>query len=357
MGSGISSLTYDSAGELFLAVSVRFDYKGSKLRKEVSIMSFAKRTKLALFLLVGFVVAQSVHAQWQSKLEDVSPGPGSTAGDGDSLSGKMLTIVGTGLEGSVGPPTSWSTPNNGVVVDHVAAADKDGHLVLFYSYPGSDWKAVNVMEKTNAAIANVRPESWVLPDGQDVLERIAAPSPSGDLLLFTWHAGSDWTVTNLTTMTNRKIVGPVTSWQVPLGDRMVEHIGARGIDNHFLVFWRIAGGNWGLVDVSGLTGGQQVGGSGTSWKQNLGSEWADCCTTSRPEARDSGQSLSQWGRLWSMWRSRYCYTSPHTTPTRSRACRAGPTHSVSSRPLGASCLPNCRRTKRNRPACPRHRRT
>lgn len=238
-------------------------------------MSFAKRTKLALFLLVGFVVAQSVHAQWQSKLEDVSPGPGSTAGDGDSLSGKMLTIVGTGLEGSVGPPTSWSTPNNGVVVDHVAAADKDGHLVLFYSYPGSDWKAVNVMEKTNAAIANVRPESWVLPDGQDVLERIAAPSPSGDLLLFTWHAGSDWTVTNLTTMTNRKIVGPVTSWQVPLGDRMVEHIGARGIDNHFLVFWRIAGGNWGLVDVSGLTGGQQVGGSGTSWKQNLGSEWAE----------------------------------------------------------------------------------
>lgn len=238
--------------------------------------SFARLAPLAVLLLLACIPPQPVQAQWKCNLEDVSPGPGSTPASGSSLSGKMLAISATGLEGAIGPPTNWSTQNDGVTVDHVAAADKDGHLVLFYSYPESDWKAVNVMEKTQTAIAsNVRPESWVFPDGQNVLERIAAPSPSGDLLLFTWHSGSDWTATNLTAITNKKIVGAVTSWQVPLGDRMVEHIGARGIDNHFLVFWRIAGGDWGLVDVSALTGGQQAGDSGTSWTQNSGSEWAE----------------------------------------------------------------------------------
>ncbi len=211
------------------------------------------------------------------RLTDVSPGPGSKVNQGNSVSGRMLTISATGLEGAVGPPTSWSTPNQGVIVDHIAAADKDGRLVLFYSYPGSDWKAVNIREKTNATVAIVRPESWVFPDGQIVLERLAAPSPTGDLLLFTWHTGSDWAVTNLTAATpgNRKIVGSVTAWQTPLDGKMVEHIGARGIDNHFLVFWRIAGGSdWAVVDVTAITN-QLVGGSGASWALNLGPEWVE----------------------------------------------------------------------------------
>ena len=234
---------------------------------------WSRRFLSRLFAMLLIVCAPyQVFSEPICKLEDVSPGPGSTAGW--SLWGKMLSISTTGLEGAIGPATSWSTSNAGVIVDHVAAADKDGHLVLFYSYPGSDWKAVNVMEKTNATIAIVRPESWVFPDGQTILERLAAPSPSGDLLLFTWHAGSDWTVANLTTTTQKKITGPVTSWQTPLGNRMVEHIGARGIDNHFLVFWRIAGGDWAAVDVTTLTG-QEVGDSGVSWTQNLGFEWAE----------------------------------------------------------------------------------
>lgn len=246
----------------------------------VKPMSLPRSVKLTVLLCAAwFVMSQFAYAQCQ--LEDLSPGPGTTVDKGQSRSGKMLAISATGLEGAIGPPTTWSSSNQGVIVDHVAAADKDGELVLFYSYRGSDWKAVSVTEKTNATIAVVRPESWVFPDGPDILERIAAPSPSGDLLLFTWHSGSDWVVTNLSNVTKKKIAGPVTSWQVPSGDKMVEHIAARGIDNHFLVFWRIAGGEWGLVDVTDITG-QQVGDSGTSWAQNIGAEWLESVAMPTP---------------------------------------------------------------------------
>ncbi len=145
----------------------------------------------------------------------------------------------------------------------MAAADKDGDLMLFYSYPGSDWKAVNVSEKTNAKIAVVWTESWIFAEGQIVLERLAAPFPLGDLLVFTWQAGSDWTVTNLSTKAGKKITGPVTSWNTTLGNSMVEHIGARGSDNHY-VFHRPANGTWKVVDVTNHTN-RMITHTPTSW--------------------------------------------------------------------------------------------
>lgn len=209
-------------------------------------------------------------------LEDVSPGPGSTPQSPPyaSLWGKMLSLSTTGLERAVGPATSWSSVNGDVPVEHLAAADENGKLMLFYAYPGSDWKAVNISEKTGATIAVERPESWVFTDTVHVLERLAAPAANGDLILFTWHAGSDWQATNLSSTTGKTIAGPVTSWSVPLGSSLVEHIAARATNNDLLVFWRLAGGTWATVNVTSLTG-QQVGGPPISWAYSAGSEWAE----------------------------------------------------------------------------------
>ena len=211
------------------------------------------------------------------KIEDVSPGPGSTPQPVSwkaSLWGKMLSLSITGIEGAIGPATSWSTTNNNVLVEHLAAADQNGKLILFYSYPSSDWKAVNISEKTGVTIAIEQPESWVFNDKVNILERIAAPAANGDLMVFTWHAGSDWKATNLSSVTGKKITGPVTSWNTTLGNNQVEHIAARATTNDLLVFWRGAGGNWSMVNVTSLTG-QKIGGPATSWAFRSGNVWIE----------------------------------------------------------------------------------
>jgi hypothetical protein len=202
-------------------------------------------------------------------LEDVSPDLGSTPEDSSSLWGKMLSLEATGVPGAVGPATNWKSVNGDVLVEHLAAADQDGHLMLFYSYVGSDWKAVDITEKTGATIAIERPQSWLFLEGSVVFEKLAVPAPNGDLLVFSWHSGSDWEVTNVSAATGRKITGPVTSW-ITGGGLPVEHLAARATNDDLLVFFRVAGGAWSLANVTSITG-QKVGGEPEGWKVDVAS--------------------------------------------------------------------------------------
>ena len=207
-------------------------------------------------------------------LEDVSPDVGSThyytsyEPDYASLWGKMLSLGATGVPGAVGPATNWKSLNGDVLVEHIAAADQDGHLILFYSYVGADWKAVDITEKTGATIAIERPQSWLFIEGSVVFEKLAAPAPNGDLLVFSWHSGSDWEVTNLSAATGRKITGPVTSWITASDDLPVEHLAARAVNDDLLVFYRPAGSVWGVANVTSITG-QKIGGEPEGWKVDV----------------------------------------------------------------------------------------
>ena len=204
-------------------------------------------------------------------LEDVSPDLGSThyqaphEPEFSSLWGKMLSLGATGIPGAVGPATSWNSLNGDVLVEHLAAADQDGHLILLYYYAGADWKAVDITEKTGAKIAIERPQSWLSYEGSVVFERLAAPAPNGDLLVFSWHSGSDWEVMNVSAATGYKITGPVASWITASDGVPVEHLAARATNDDLLVFFRWAGGAWGVADVTSITG-QKVGGEPEGWK-------------------------------------------------------------------------------------------
>ncbi|MFQ5858339.1 MAG: DNRLRE domain-containing protein, partial [Anaerolineae bacterium] len=207
-------------------------------------------------------------------LEDVSPGPGSTPQPvswNASLWGKMLSLSITGVPGVIGPATSWTTLNGNVLVEGLAAADQNGKLIMFYWYPGSDWKAVNITEKTGRTIAVERPEYWLFTDTAGPFEKLAAPAPNGDLLVFAWRAETDWQATNLSSLTGKKITGPVTAWVTPFGSDHVEHLAARATNNDLLVFYRQTGGAWQVVNVTTLTG-QKVGGPATSWTLEGGPE-------------------------------------------------------------------------------------
>jgi len=206
-------------------------------------------------------------------LEDVSPGPGSTPQSPPyaSLWGKMLSLSITGVPGVIGPATSWATLNDNVLVEHLAAADQNGKLILFYWYPGSDWKAVDISEQTGATVAIERPESWVITDTVGIVEKLAAPAPNGNLLVFSWYSGSDWQVNNLSTATGRKVSGPVSAWVTPFGGQHVEHLAARATNDDLLVFYRQTGGAWQVVNITAITG-QKVGGPATSWTLEGGPE-------------------------------------------------------------------------------------
>jgi len=208
-------------------------------------------------------------------LEDVSPGPGSTPQPVPwkaSLWGKMLSLSATGVQGAIGPATSWSTYNGPVLVNGLAAADEDGRLILFFSYPGSPWKAVDITEKTGRAVAVERPEYWLFNDADGPFEKLAAPAANGDLLVFAWRSETDWRALNVSALTGTKIQGPVSAWVTQAGDVQVEHVAARATNNDVLVFHRAAGGSWQVVNVTGLTG-QKIGGPATSWQTESGGTW------------------------------------------------------------------------------------
>lgn len=202
-------------------------------------------------------------------IDDVGPGPGSTAAPGSSLSGMILSVTASGQQGAVGPATSWLSNNGGVVVEHLAAADPEGRLILFYAYPEAEWKAVDITEKTGKRIAIVRPESWLFPFADQRHERLAAPSPQGDLLVFSWHSSHDWEAENVSASTGKRIQGAVASWVTPKGDDHIEYLTARGTDDHLLVFYRPTNGRWGVVDLSAQTG-QPVGGAAHAWTGGAG---------------------------------------------------------------------------------------
>jgi hypothetical protein len=209
------------------------------------------------------------------RLEDVSPDVGSTPNGGASLWGKMLSLAGSGVPGIVGPPTSWNSLNGDVVVEHVAAADPNGHLLVFYWYVGSDWKAVDLFEKTGARVAIQRPESW-LSEGSpnDLFENLAVPSADGDLLHFVWHSGADWQLTNVSAATHQKITGPVTVWRAPTESSVfIDYLAARAPNNDLLLFYRDESGffPWGVINLTALTG-RQVAGEPEGWIYNSGVE-------------------------------------------------------------------------------------
>ena len=60
--------------------------------------------------------------------------------------------------------------------------------------------------------------------------------------------------TNVTSITGRRIVGPLTSWQTPNGPFTVEHLAGRDANGHLIVFWWSPPHDWQAIDVTAITG-------------------------------------------------------------------------------------------------------
>ena len=159
--------------------------------------------------------------------------------------------------------TAWITPDGNRLVEHLAGCAPNGDLLVFYWLPGQDWRVVNVTQITGQRVDGPV-TSWVVPNGNLLVEHLAGRAPNGDLLVFYWMPGQDWRVVNVSQITGRRVNGPVTSWVTPNGNLLVEHLAGQAPNGELLVFYWMPGQDWKVVSVTQITG-QAVAGPVTSW--------------------------------------------------------------------------------------------
>ncbi len=111
--------------------------------------------------------------------------------------------------------------------------------------------------------------SWQTKDGSNIVEHLAGMSPNGELLAFFWSPRRNWQVVNVTQKTGQKIAGPVTSWQTSDGRYNVEHLAGMSPNGDLLVFFWSPRQDWQAVNVSQKTG-QKIAGPLTSWQTKDG---------------------------------------------------------------------------------------
>ena len=154
-----------------------------------------------------------------------------------------------------GPVTSWVTPNGNMLVEHLAGRDPNGNLLVFYWMPGSDWQVVDVSQKTGKQVSGPV-TSWVTPNGNMLVEHLAGRDPNGNLLVFYWSPEHDWQVKNATSEadTPKRMAGPLCSWLSQNGNLVVEHLAGPSETGELLVFYWMPGQHWKVVDVTAITG-------------------------------------------------------------------------------------------------------
>ena len=160
--------------------------------------------------------------------------------------------------------TSWQTMNGSFNVEHLAAADANGNLLVFWWSPQHDWQVVDVTAITGRSVVTGA-TSWQTMNGPYNVEHLAAVDANGNLLVFWWSPQHDWQVVDVTAITGRSVVTGATSWQTMNGPYNVEHLAAVDANGNLLVFWWSPQHDWQAVDVTAITGRSVVTGA-TSWQ-------------------------------------------------------------------------------------------
>ncbi|MDP9175382.1 MAG: hypothetical protein M3O30_16190 [Planctomycetota bacterium] len=164
----------------------------------------------------------------------------------------------------VGGLTSWQTKNGPFLVEHLAAVNANGDMLVFWWSPQHDWQVVDVSAKTGVKVVGDI-TSWQTPNGPFNVEHLAAVTSAGDLMVFWWSPQQDWQAVNVSQITGQKIRSSVTSWQTPNGPDLVEHLAGMSTNGDLLVFWWSSQHNWQAVNVSQITG-QKIAAQPTSWQ-------------------------------------------------------------------------------------------
>ncbi len=167
----------------------------------------------------------------------------------------------------LGPVGAWvTTAAGGRPWEYVAARGTASELTVYYRAPGVAWKRVDVTSQTGTGIGSrvgAGPTGW----SAGGVEYVAAPSPIGDLLLFSFDSFRGWQVENLTARMHTP-GGPVwrlkdrlAAWTASGGTR----IAGRAPDGDLLIFSHSAiEGGWAVTNVS-QQAGRKVATAPSAW--------------------------------------------------------------------------------------------
>ncbi len=189
--------------------------------------------------------------------------------------------------------TSWLTPNGPHTVEHLAGRAPNGDLLVFWWSPIRDWQVVNVTAKTGRQIASAV-ASYVTPDGPMLVEHLAAHDCTGALLVFWWSPAHDWQVVDVTGITGRRVAGEPCCWLA--GNRA--HLGANGPDGSLLVFWWSPSANWRVVNASSISG-EPSDGALSPYQLPSGAETAELLAGRKPD----GSLLLHWWKPSRDWQA------------------------------------------------------
>ena len=114
----------------------------------------------------------------------------------------VSTITGQKIDSSA---TSWLTRNGDQTVEHLAAKGTDGNLYVFYWQPGVEWKVIDVTAKTGHKIESA-PTSWISYNGKQPVEHLAATDGIGNLLVFYWMPWTDWQVVDVSLKASSRVM-------------------------------------------------------------------------------------------------------------------------------------------------------
>ncbi|HEY1409807.1 MAG TPA: hypothetical protein VF434_12750, partial [Promineifilum sp.] len=207
-----------------------------------------KKLAVLVFVLIGLTLLA------------LSLGPKTATAAHTSVVPQPLNITAQTGRKVVGTVTSWPSDDTGEPVENLAGVSPGNDLLVFSRLITGPWTVANVSAVTRQKVMGPAVTHWQAGAGA----YLAARGPSNELLVFSRQPGGDWQVENLSTATGETLFSAPASWLAMDGGQIVEHIAGRFGDGRLLVFFRVGGGPWRVVDVTAITG-QNVAGPVSPW--------------------------------------------------------------------------------------------
>jgi M6 family metalloprotease-like protein len=155
-----------------------------------------------------------------------------------------------------GSLTNWLSKDGSFTVEHVAGFSPSNDLLVFYWSPRHRrWQVVNASseagQKGSGALT-----SWLTVSSSYTVEHVAAANLSGDLLVFYWSPKNGrWRAVNATREAcGEAVVGVSGAFQYNSSDENVEMLFARGKNDKILNYWWRPSLGWQAIDITALTG-------------------------------------------------------------------------------------------------------
>ena len=152
--------------------------------------------------------------------------------------------------------TSWVTRDGDVALEHVAATGANGHLLVFtWSRTVGHWRVVDATAESGRQIST-SPTSWLTQSGEFTVEHVAGADTQGQLTVFWWSPRvSRWQAVNATGRSRGPAVtGTPSALPLKAGDGSgIETVVCRGAADALQQHWWTSALDWQVVDLTEVT--------------------------------------------------------------------------------------------------------